>query len=95
MRDYKEPKNTKKYEIVEIVDQGDLWYVIRCIYTTKRFKFFGSIVEKTSLLAHPCGFGYKVTARFQSLDEAQRELNAFNTNSIKVVKEIEKRNYDC
>jgi hypothetical protein len=85
---YSEPNNTTKYKIIETWYQGDVSYTIQCIYFQRKFTFFGKKVEKTSLLTH---IGCKAIASFSSLSEAQKELIKFNTNSVKVVKEIEKR----
>ena len=88
---YKEPKNVKKYKIVEIVDHGETYYVIYCFYFEKRYVFWGEVIEKKAPFKK-LYFGFHdshySTAIFRSVDEAQKELNAFKTNSVKVIKEI-------
>jgi hypothetical protein len=40
---YKQPKNTKQYEIIEFVDQGSVYYKVRCHYDQKKYILFGKI----------------------------------------------------
>lgn len=91
MRDYKEPKNTKRYQIIEIVDHGETYYTIDCFYFEKRYVFWGEVIEKKAPFKK-LYFGIRdchySRAYFRSIDEAQKELNAFKTNSVKVIKEI-------
>lgn len=93
-RDYIEPKKTQRYEIIELVDNGRLWYYVECLYVEKKYIFWGKEVEKKKpmkkFMYGPGGKGMNSTMYFKSLDEAQKAIAAVNSNSIKVVKEIEK-----
>lgn len=95
-RDYIEPKNTKRYEIVEIISNGELSYAIGCVYTEKKYIFFGKEIEKKKWLMKAtidiASLSVKClhAVEFKSILEAQKELNAFNTNSVRVIKEIVK-----
>ena len=72
MRDYKEPKNTKRYQIIEIVDHGETYYTIDCFYFEKRYVFWGEVIEKKAPFKKfyfgPGGKGMYSRAYFYSVD---------------------------
>jgi len=93
MRDYIQPKNTKRYKIIETISNGENpVYHIECYYFQKKYVFWGDVIEKHTTMDHfvsgPDGKGMNRTMYFRTLDEAQVAISKANTNS-RVVKEIE------
>lgn len=93
MRDYIQPKNTKRYKIIETISNGETVYHIECYYFQKKYVFWGDVIEKHTTMDHfvygPCGKGMNCTMYFRTFDEAQVAISKANTNSVRVVKEIE------
>ena len=92
MRNYKEPENVTRYNIIEFNNHGEIYYGIKCFYNKKKYALWGPIIEKNKMLLCDYGEDQWGAAYFRTIEEAQTELNAFCTGFLKrIIKEIEKR----
>jgi len=91
MSEYKQPKNTKEYEIIQIIDQGRSYYKAKCHYDEKKYIWFGKVITKNKFLKHYFYSTDLTDAWFYSLDKIQSAISAINTNSIKSIKTINRK----